>query len=155
MTIEEVENILYGWLYGIYGINTIFANQMGERPNNLYATIDINNIIQIGENDSDELTIGVLDEFTASINLYFSGALNSAKNIKIGIETLEVQEYLYENGIGFKTISDIRKIPTVIKSKWEERAQFDINFYVVSTLTYSDPGIIEKIEINDMLIEKE
>lgn len=154
MTIEEVEDVIYGWLYNIVGINTIFANQMGERPNSLYATINILNISQVGEGDYSDLELSVLDDFTVSINFYYSGALNIAKNAKMSLETLVTNEYLYGNGLGFKTISDIRKIPIVVKSKWEERAQFDINFYVVSTTSQSDPGTIEKIEVNDILIEE-
>ncbi len=64
---------------------------------------------------------------------------------------LEIEELLWEAGLGYATSTQAQKIPEEIDKRWEERAQFDIVFNIRETTATEDIGQIEQIEITNEL----
>ena len=159
MNYTEFENIIYGWINGIVGANVIFADQSPPRPeqwpNKLYVTVKIidDGVVGTEENELIEEggeitnTYSSLSDIMVSINTFYTGARQLAKDIVKSLDSIIVKDYLWGKGLGIGAVSRIRSIPLVINSRWEERAQFDINFYVrnINTETLQT---IEKIEVN-------
>ena len=166
MNYTTFENIIYGWINGILGANVIFADQSPPRPeqwpNKLYVTVKIvsDAIRGTEENEISESggvvtnTYSSLSDIMVSINTFYTGSRQLAKDIVKSLDSIEVKNYMSDEGLGIGSVSDIRSIPSVINSRWEERAQVDINFYVRNINTETLQAI-EKIEVNGTIYEKE
>lgn len=155
-----IEDGMYGWINGLLNMEAIFAYPNAPRPNTSYVLINLLTDLQDGTDetegvllvdDSTDNTYSSASEITLSINAYYSGAFQKAIDIKKSLMTLEVEEYLYGVGLGYLNSTAIQKIPELIDKKWEERAQFDISFYVRREST-ENIATIKKVEINTVTI---
>ncbi len=160
MTITEVENAIYDWINGLLGLQVIFAHPNAPRPKTSYVLINIFDINQNGtpETDStllvDDSTDNIYSaqkEYSISINTYYSGAYQSAADIRNSLSKLLTQEQLYTAGLGYLMSGNIQKLTEEIDKEFEERAQFDIFFSVRSQATENIEAI-KKIEINNTTI---
>jgi len=157
MTNTEIENILYGWINGLLSMTAIFAYPDAPRPTSSYVLINFLTDIQLGTHEINSVlqpdestnnTYSALNEVTFSINTYYDGAFQKAVDIQKSLMKLTVEEYLFNNGLGFINMTQIQKIPELIDKKWEERAQFDISFSVRKETT-ENIETIKKIELTN------
>lgn len=152
MNNTQIEDSIYGWLHGLLGIDVIFAYPGQDRPKTPYALINFLTDLQDGTEESNGELIPVyssVNVVTFSINTYYDGAFQKAIDIKTSLMRAEVDEYLFNAGLGYTTSTQIQKIPELIDKRWEERAQFDINFSVRRETEIENIGEIKKIEVNN------
>lgn len=160
MTNTEIENILYGWINGLLGMDAIFAYPSAPRPTTSYVLINFISNIELGEPDTKSVagaletsdnTYSTPTSITVSVNTYYDGAYQKAVDIINSLMKLEVTEYLSISGLGFLSSTQIQKLPEEINQTWEERAQFDIDFFVRREVTENIEAI-KKIEVNNITI---
>ncbi len=157
MTQIELENILYSWINGVLGYVTIFAYPSSPRPPRPYVMLNFFQRIDISTrgvertelpNETTDNVYSNLVEAVVSINAYGSGAFDTAENIRGSTHSVEVRELLTANavGIGPKTITE--RVPERIDKRFEERARFDMSFFVRSSYT-ENIETIKKIELTN------
>jgi hypothetical protein len=157
MTQTEFEDILRGWVNGILGYRTIFSYSGRPRPVkpyvmlNFFQRIDISTRCvertELPDNTTDNVYSN-LQEAIVSINAYGPGAYDIVENIRGSTHSVAVREYLTANsvGIGPKTITE--RIPAIVDKDFEERARFDMSFFIRSSYT-ENIETIKKIEITN------
>jgi len=157
MTNTEIENIMYGWINGLLSMTAIFAYPDAPRPTSSYVLINFLTDTKLGTHETDGVlqvddstnnTYSSMNQTTFSINTYYDGAYQKAVDIQKSLMKLTVEEYLFDNGLGFIEMTQIQKIPELIDKKWEERAQFDISFSVRRETT-ENIETIKKFEIEN------
>ncbi|MCP3685811.1 MAG: hypothetical protein GY861_24445 [bacterium] len=162
MTLTEIEDALYSWVDGVLsgdGVITIFSHPNAPRPTTSYALINIITMPQIGHEDTDAtlevdksttIEYSALNDLFLSINVYYSGAWDYAKKLRKSLGKPLILEGLYSDGLGFSVASAVRRIPEEIDKQWEERAMFDINFYL-RTIDDENIETVQKIQITNEL----
>lgn len=159
MNINEVEDALYAWTSDTLNIETIFAYPNVGRPTTSYVVFNVFGDTSNGtyektgielSDDSIDVTYSSLNQIVVSVNIYYNNAYQVAKNIKNSLMRMDVQEQLWEAGLGYVSTTNIQKIPEAIDGVWEERAQFDITFNIRENVT-SNIEAIRKVEVTNEL----
>ena len=168
INITDIENTLYGWADSVSTHEIIFAYPNAPKPEPPYVLINVlSNVSQGGLNrdetlltdDSIDVDYSELEQVLISINVFGAGSYEEATKLKNSLNRVTVYEELFSNGLGLKSAKQIRKIPDLIDKKFEERAQFDVEFFVRS-LDEENIETIQKVEITNelsdetMIIEK-
>lgn len=159
MTVTEIEDAIYSWINGVLGIAAIFAYPNAPRPKTSYAYINVFQHINRSTRgyESEELidesidnTYSHMQEVIVSINTFYSGAYDLAMTIFNSVDRADVRETLWAAGLGIGPVTVPEKIPEIIDWKYEERARFDMSFFVRSEVT-ENMATIKKIQITNEL----
>lgn len=157
MTVTEIEDALYAWINGILGIQAIFAYPSAPRPTSSYAYINVyqNQNRSTRGYESEELVDESIDnvyshsqEIIVSINTFYGGAVDLADTIRNSVDRVDVRESLWAAGLGIGPATIAEKIPEIIDRKYEERARFDMSFFIRSEAT-ENIETIKKIELTN------
>lgn len=157
LNISSIEDALYTWVYGVTGIETIFAHQNAPRPAGQYNLINIyqsnprgieESATTILPNKTIDIDYSNIEELSVSINTYRQDAFQVATKIKDSLGRLTVREVLFASGLGYVKANMVQEIPEVINDEWEERAQFDCFFHTRSSDT-ENIETIGQIEITN------
>lgn len=164
----DLENAVFDWIISVLDIEVRVAHSKAKRPQVPYATINFITFTSLStkgsskrleEDETVTITYATLNSLTVSINIFYENAYSNCIKLKHSLESVLVSEDLYSKGLGYLNTSDVRDIPSVINEEWEERAQIDVNFSVISEDT-ENIETIQKIEIENkingevLLIEK-
>lgn len=161
MDITAIEDAIYAWASVESGIETIIAYPNAPRPTTPYVVINIFSLIDRCEKEMEgvlqvdnsiDYTYSTLVEVGVSINTYYAGAYQNAKTLHDSLMKTDTIEALTASGLGLGRITAIDKTPEIIDNRWEERAKFDINFYVRSSVTENIESI-QSIEITNDIDE--
>lgn len=151
MTYIDVENAVYEWVaLELPHIDWKFTYQNSpafNTPNNnknkgtiqLLTTIDndlgfLNNMYN-SVNDNFDLNLKSHKQFTFSINIYGKNAKSQAEQLRNSYCFQQTIDFFNSRNIGYKSSSSVRDLTALVSSKFEERSQIDVDFYVV--LSYS------------------
>ncbi len=136
---------------GLDADKVIIANQDAPRPSGSYATVFVTPARKLGTDrvELDELPLKDFDEkisghreVLTSINFYRNEAFDNASKFETQLQSNGLIEFFKANGLGFKSVSDIRDLSEVIKKKWEQRAQIDLTIYAITNFS----GTVMSIE---------
>lgn len=126
--------------------SVIPANENGTLPKSLFATVFIPDFDPTGhdsrsyeaiEGDEDHLeeTHEGQRIVTASVQFFKKGALDSAKKLKNRISFSKHLQEMQLAGLGLVDVDQVRDLSAIVSSEWEQRAQLNITFHVVSVET--------------------
>lgn len=160
MSVEKttLSSLLCGLVTGITGELSIVAQQNSPRPAEVpYSTVYLFNSLGIGWSfstfvDEDAPGVDVVEsvqgtrQLSFSFNFFRAGAFTTANKFRTLLCSSESLEFFKANGLGLATRGAIRDLSENITEAWEERAQVDIDFYVVDLETL----IIRAIESLEM-----
>ena len=85
-------------------------------------------------NDNFETTFVGTRAVTFSVNIFGNDAFQKAENLRSTVEFEENKAVFASKNLGFVSTSDTRNLTELVSSKYEERAQFDITFYMQTEL---------------------
>jgi hypothetical protein len=164
LDITTIETALYTWIYGVTGVQTIFAHPNAPRPaSGQYITIHIANAVSkgiaenkntAGANDTVDVDYSNLDELLVSINTFRTGAQQLCTKIRDSLARTTVLETLYASGLGYSRSAGVNEVQEVVNKRWEERSRFDCFFYT-RTLDEENIEAIKKIQVIDEIDELE
>ena len=154
MILEEAINKLFrdiiNTITGVSGY-AIRAKQNAPRPQGSYADVDFISDVSIGREQSvlvdnigdDDITQHITGarEIMLSLGFYRTGAMDAARQVRIGLMRQSSYETMYSAGVGINSRSVVRDISEALESGWEPRSQFDIVVNAVGT----DEDIIRSI----------
>lgn len=113
----------------------IFEWPNAPRPDTHYATVGINDMLQVGfrEFKDSNATDGDLDRkhdtlfnITIGVNFFKPDSMYSASLFSGGLVTQEVTDLWNAQGVALVLRSNIRDLTQVVNSSFEDRAQLDI-----------------------------
>ena len=161
---QSIQDILCILFNDITGILFIHANPQPDievpiddpipdtpRPQGLYGSVNIINIVSQGEADGREKeNVGQDVEITTrghrllqiSINTYRVGAFDLINRLYNALQRNSTIEYLLAATLGYSRRSDIRDVTIPSGGRLEERYQFDLFLFAVAT----DEEIVLAIE---------
>ena len=156
LNINNIEDALRVWAFGISGIETIFAHPNAPRPITPYVLINVMQNVPIGIQEAEltlngtsvDIDYSNVEELFISINVFYAGAYQTATKLKDSLARVTVTDQLFAAGLGYKNAGTVNKIPEEINKKWEERAQFDC-FFFTRSLDEENIETIQKIEITN------
>ncbi len=141
--LSAIENGVYAWCTDqIGGTTFIFEDQNAPIPDGSFATIKVVSVAKIAhdsmvyeyqqDNDKFKESVEGVRSALVSVNFYRDSAFNKAAQLHASLQKTNVTDLLWNNGLSFVQVSDIRDMDEIISAEWEQRAQFDITFYVNS-----------------------
>ena len=157
INITNIENAIRVWVFGVSGIETIFAYPNAPRPQTSYALINILQNTPIGireseltllENKSIDVDYSNVEELFVSINVYCAGAYQTATKLKDSLGRVTVTDQLFAAGLGYSRATAVNDIPEEVNKQFEERAQFDC-FFFTRSLDEENIETIQKVEITN------
>lgn len=155
MTYVNFMTYIYNWAEANTTALVIFADQNAPRPDELYVTLKITGISNIGhreydepDNITEERTVKYEDEITVSIQAYGSGALGVIQDLKESLKKESVIISLDDDNIAKRRDEPMTNLSTLIDNVIEERWGFDVTFGLANTIT-ENVGIIETIEYTE------
>lgn len=117
--------------------NSTFS--LGDYPEGL-GTIKVLNVKNSGRpyfihvynetTDKIEKTMQIAKHVTYSINVFGKDAVNKAEDLRNSVFFTSSNDIFFINKLGFIRTSDVRNLTNVISSEFEERGQFDVEFYL-------------------------
>jgi hypothetical protein len=118
---------------------SIRAQQNAPRPSGSYASVHVTSDKSIGweefktENEGEDVRISSsgMREIMISINFFRENAKDYARKVRNGFVRTTVNEILTAAGLGLTRRSDVRGLSSVVDTKWEQRAQFDLTLSAV------------------------
>lgn len=122
-----------------------------------YATYEIINTNELGAIQKEDIDVDgnqVLYEHYEVIFRVMVVGDNSTKiahDLSIGLGKQTVTDALFEANLAYSRKSNVRRIPSLVSSNWEERSEIFITCFTVSQAT-DNIGIIEKVEVNEEFI---
>lgn len=159
MTLAQIEDALYDWVYGVVGVEVRFSHQDLARPTTSYVLVNIISSIPIGHedtysvlqpDDSVDVEYSGLNNLFISINSYYDGAWDRIKSLKKSLGRVLIIGDLYAEGLAFTVASAVRRLPESIDRQWEERAMFDVSFNLRDSST-ENIETIKKVQITNEL----
>lgn len=114
---------------------SIFEWPNAPRPAGHYATVGINNMLQVGFGefkDADAIdgdldrSFDTLFDINVGVNFFRPDATYSAALLSGGLVTPQVTDLWNAQGVGLVTRSNIRDLTQIVNSSFEDRAQLDI-----------------------------
>jgi len=143
---------IYIWVSANTSALVIFADQNAPRPDELYVTLKITGISNIGHREytapdyvTGDREIKYEDEITVSIQAYGPDALATIQEIKESLKKESVLISLESNKIAKRRDEPMTNLSAPIDSIIEERWGFDVTFGLANTIT-ENVGVIESIE---------
>lgn len=127
----------------------IFEDQSENRPNGEYASLKIIAGPQrIGHdvllNSAPDFSISGLREFTLSVNLYRTNALERVSSLHSRIQDPLVLEVFQAIGLNYISETPIRDLTRPVGPRFEKRFQFDVRFRLADNIA-TNPGVIEEV----------
>lgn len=123
----------------------IINNESGPRPPGLYATIGAPIMTMIGhaeveyqnEEAADDLdeTISQLVSIQFSVLWTREGAEDALEEFKMRVQSSSGRSFLLERGLAYVEMSPSRDLTSTVDAVRERRAQADITYYTVQSLT--------------------
>lgn len=153
-----IQEVLVKWVQD-YALNyseedlgegqVIFEDQSEQRPNGEYASLKvIAGPQRIGHdvllNATPDFSISGLREFTLSINLYRTDALERAASLHSRIQDPLVLEMFQAIGLAYISETPIRDLTRPVGPRFEKRFQFDVRFRLADNIA-TNPGVIEEV----------
>jgi hypothetical protein len=139
-----IEQGLYEWTTAV--INDIpWWMEHQNLPINIvsFGTIRVDSIGTIGEDIlnyeynviGDNLTESVEGprELRVDVNIFGPGAINKLTQLRASVTQTVYNSQLMLSKLAFIESSEVRNLDEVISSKWVERAQIDLKFYITSS----------------------
>lgn len=126
--------------------SVIPANENAPLPKTPFATVFIPDLESTGEDslsyeeiEGDDFHLVEKLEgqriFTASIQFFKGEAMASAHKLKSRIGLSPNLQAMQRAGLGLVDITPVRDLSAIVSSEWEQRAQLNITFHVVSVET--------------------
>ncbi|NIQ92379.1 MAG: hypothetical protein GWN93_26735 [Deltaproteobacteria bacterium] len=161
MGLNDVRLGLKRWLQKEIGATVIFAEQGAPRPSSFpYGSLRIQSINQVGGDDAlrdvdaqgKQKTYGVRSA-VFGVAVYGPGATALLEKALGSLHKPTVREELYYT-YGISAIDDegIINLTELLETDWEERAQMDL-MVMYAIEQEDDVGLIEKVEINDVIYD--
>lgn len=127
----------------------IFEDQSEQRPSGEYASLKvIAGPQRIGHdvllNSTPEFSISGLREFTLSVNLYRTDALERVTRLHSKIQDPLILEMFQAIGLAYISETTIRDLTRPVGPRFEKRFQFDVRFRLADNIA-TDPGWIEVV----------
>lgn len=154
---NTIDITIYDWVTTFTGITTIWMNDNGPKPNLPFIALRRSTLVSVGqgylsEPDNNGLSkISGDRNMTVNIQAYGSnaiGRLDELYNIRLDNNS---QELLYLGGLALIDLLAITDLTGLNDTEFEERAQMDLLFRLVSQRTNVPVGLIETIEIEGNL----
>lgn len=132
----------------------IFADQASPRPQNEpYATIRINNVVQIGYDEIREIdpttklaTISGLRRATVFVEYFGTNALENIMKAYNSLERMSLSDTFSNAGFSYLEKSDVQNLTDVFETDFQPRASFDF-FIGLAENIEDDLGVIETVEL--------
>lgn len=149
----ELKQTFVAWSNANAGttVTTIMAELYTPKPAKPYVTLKFlsNNELGFGEEVLTN-TPGIIDvkgirDITLSINVYGGDAQTIAENLRTSLRKPTVYEVFRNIGVSLVELGNIISLTTLLETKFEDRTQFDIRFYVASNVT-DDVNWIQNVE---------
>lgn len=149
-----LENSIYTIVQPILNITTIFARQSDPAPSTLtdpYATILLNNLVQVGRERLGETTgaglTPVSEDYVLTIDfqVYGPGARTKAQALRSAFNRPTVSLSFLAVGLAIVEQPVVLDIPTIRNTSWEESALVTVTFHLADT-NNDDTGFIETVE---------
>ena len=151
------------WLVNAMSITVVFAKQGAPIPDRPCAILAILSVRKFGQDHKTKITV-VDDEGTreiigtrlimCSVNVYGADALENAEKAISALEMFSVQQDLKSADLAINPHTQINDLERVIDTKFEGRAQFDIQFATSST-TEEDMSWIETVGMTEEYVAVE
>lgn len=149
-----IRSALRAWVLQATGLpdgKVIWSQQNAPRPTPPYITInDRLALASVGMDDERRLTEtpGVIEhvgqrQLTISVNAYGTGAFDLLEAARDGLRLEVIRSALWDAGIGIIDPGNPQDLSVVLDTEWEERAQMDSFFHVVSRAT-EDVGYFDR-----------
>lgn len=152
--IQGIEQTFVQLVSTVTGSTTIIAEQSDAPYPQVeqLATVHFLAVQTVGQPDisystnGDDLTETITDDErgTVSINIFRETQRNSiqaAEIIKTYLRSSQATQTLSSAGIGFIRTSETRNLSEVEKTRWEGRAQFDVEIYALNTISVDQTAI--------------
>lgn len=127
----------------------IFEDQSEQRPSGPYASLKvIAGPQRIGHdvllNATPDFSISGLREFTLSVSLYRTDALERAASLHSKIQDPLILEMFQAIGLAYISETPIRDLTRPVGPRFEKRFQFDVRFRLADNIA-TNPGLIEEV----------
>ncbi len=152
MNFSALKTTLHGWAVSINAIETIFANQNGNVPDDPFCTLLVQPVGFIGQDDysvdaSGDVTYLGQREISVSVQYFGTDAMQKAIDLTESLEENAARELLALGGIIFvDRVSGINDLSEVLDTGFEERAGIDLMFRTCSERVKSG-DLIDSTEI--------
>jgi hypothetical protein len=154
MDIESLENSLQSILKPELGVS-VFAptNQNMPEQTLAYATYDLLTINHIGRLQKGQIDTNGIRTFYEQYEVVFriiaygQNATGILQKLSRGLCKETVLEALLDANLPYSSKTAVRRLPEVISSRWEERAQMNVRFFTSSEDT-DDVGFINSATID-------
>lgn len=167
--LDKVYDVLWEVLSTEFSLQVIRANQAGERPQGLYATLLLNPGPAFSGIDEERFSSDVDDnlqvtttgqrELTLSLNLYGPSALVKMSQIQTRMQTRSFKENLFltaqGQNFGLYLVSALssQDLSELLQSEYEKRAQMDVSLRTTSAIV-EQIGPIESADIDANVINE-
>lgn len=143
MTDQEINQIIRNIVRTELGMpehTVIPANTNTPTGKQMFSTVLISevldkgwdDVVQVdGANNTVNETAHGLRKLLVSIQFFRTGAVIAASKFRTRLQLSPAMEKFAANGLGFVKSSGVRVLSQVIKTMWEERAQLNIEIYIV------------------------
>lgn len=157
MDVVLLENTFQSIIKPLTGLSKFIPAQRPQgapEPALPYATYEIVSTNELGRHqyspldDAGDQEVYEHYEVIFKVTIIGSGATKVAHDISLGIGKQTVSSALFENNLAYSRKSNVRRIPKLVSSSWEERAEILITCFTVSQAT-DNIGIIERAEITE------
>ncbi len=158
MNTSTIKSSLFNWLNTEFGggLTPIFARQNSPRPQKPYATIQLQSLSMMGQDelrsidDSGIATIGGQRKMTIDLNIYGPDALGLMHQAQSSLSKQSVLDAFYESEIAIWNVGDAKDLTALLETNWEERAQMDVFIGFANNIN-DDLGIIEKVDLSGQI----
>lgn len=152
MNFAAIKTALHTWAVSVVAVETIFANQNGNKPENPYCTLLVQPVQFLGHDEYSIDTLGEITyigqrEISVSVQYFGTGAMQNAIDLSESLETFTAREGLQADGLVFvDRASAVNDLSEVEDTGFEERAGVDLLFRTCSERSQSG-GLIENTVI--------
>lgn len=145
--VTQFEDDLVVILGGLSGITTIISHPSAPRPPTPYLVFELRDFTQLGRGDHsdvDELGIAttISDyEMNVAVQVIGPNSRSTATAIRSSLNKYPVLMEFMEAGMAYSRATPVRHIPQILETNWEERAIFEIQFFI-SDIDSTEHGFI-------------
>lgn len=154
-----VKTALVSWCSSVVGgaIPVVIYEPNAPRPSSQYVTINVSSIVSYGQDWSTSGAnslgeVGMKGDrlFTVGVQVYGGDALTLAENIRTSLQKQTVLDGLRTNAIAFYQAMTINDITELVDSRFEKRAQLDVQFGI-GQIYVDSPGFFNQIEVEEII----
>ena len=152
-----IQRAIHTWVSGETELKTIWYNPNAPRPATPYALLStLTGSVKTGFTDDlkyvsgDTYSISGQRTLSFSIKVIGEGAVHAVSSLQSSLEKPTVLEALRASGLAVWDSGSVQSIPEILETGIEERANLDVLFGVLSSVT-DEVGFIEEVEVEEAI----